>query len=277
MLDVKKVSYCYRKGGVPAVKDADASIGPGVYLLLGENGAGKTTLFHLMCGLLFPKEGECSIDGVNTASRIPDTMRRIFFLSDNFEFPYKTINEMAIRHGQFYPKFSMARLAENLNIFGMEGEENLKNYSLGWRRKAYVAYAFALGVDYLLLDEPANGMDIHAKKGLCKIIGKCVDEDQCVMIATHNVHDLQTMFDHVMVMRKGSLRLAMPLYDVLERVAFVTSSSKVDGAIYQELDMGRFKAIVPNEEHIETDVDYPLLYSALMSPVGDSFIEFLNT
>ncbi len=276
MLCIKNVSYSYRKGA-DAVTDANATIGPGIHLLLGENGAGKTTLLHLISGLLFPKSGICTLDDTDTARRLPAVTSRMFFLTDNFECPFATVSELALRHGSFYPTFNRELLRANLADFGLSGKEKLRTLSLGMRRKTLVAYALALGIDYLLLDEPTNGMDIDSKKTLRKIMGRCVSDDQCVVISTHNVHDLHSMFDNIIVMRRGHLRLALPIGDILSRVAFVSGPAPIEGAIYQETDMGRFKAIIANEGHIDTDIDYPLFYSAIMAPVGDMFIDFLTS
>lgn len=276
MLNINNVSFYYRKGFM-AVDDACADIGSGIYLLLGENGAGKTTLLHLISGLLFPKSGSCSLDEVDTSLRSPYTTERIFFVADDFDCPFATINELARRHGLFYPTFNYEMMRANLADYGMDGSEKLRAMSLGTRRKAFIAYSLALGVDYLLLDEPTNGMDISSKKIMLKQIGRCVSDDQCIIISTHNVHDLQTMFDHLMLMRRGRLRISMPVADILERAAFVSSPSPVPGAIFQEPEGGRFKAIIPNEQHIDTYIDYPLFYSAMMSEAGDSFIEFLTS
>lgn len=275
MLTINNVSYSYNRS-TEAIKDASALLENGLYLLLGENGAGKTTLMHLMCGLRFPMSGKCAIDGEDVALRRTETLEKTFLLGDDFDCPFATINQMARRHGCFYPSFSFDMLKANLKDFGMTGDEKVKAMSFGMKRKAYAAYALALGVDYLLLDEPANGMDIDSKKTLRQMIARCIGDERTAVISTHNVHDLGAMFDHVMVMHKGRLRIAMPIWEITEQVSFVTSHEPVVGAIYQEPDAGRFKAIIPNEDGTETDIDYPLFYSAIMAPVGDMFIDFLN-
>lgn len=275
MLTLNDITFSYRKG-IEAVSGASAEIGPGVYLLLGENGAGKTTLLHLMCGLLFPQKGCVELDGVSVARRSPEVLRRMFFVSDDFESPFPSVNELARRHGAFYPGFNHEMLYANLADFGLTGKEKLRELSLGMRRKSYLAYALALGVEVLLLDEPANGMDITSKKVLRRMISRCVGDCQTLVVSTHNVHDLAVMADHLMLMRRSSLKMVLPLWRVTERVAFVTSSRPVAGAIYQEPEAGAFKAIVANEDGIETDIDFPLLYSAAMAPVGDMFVNFLT-
>lgn len=276
MLQLNHLTYRYGRKPFEAVADANADIAPGIHLLLGENGAGKTTLLHLMAGLLRPCTGCCTLDGADMYPRRPSVQSRVFFLADNFESPFKSVNIMARMHGCFYPNFNFEMLRANLDDFGLTGDEPLKDLSLGMRRKSYLAYALAIGVDILLLDEPGNGMDIGSKKVLRRMMNRCVTNDRTVVVSTHNVHDLGMLFDTVLLMRGGRLRLAMPVWRILEKVAFVSSPSAVDGAIYQEPEMGRFKAIVPNEHGIETDIDYPLFYSAAMAPVGDMFIDFLT-
>ena len=276
MLSIKDVTYRYSKG-TEAVKGANASLNPGLYLLLGENGAGKTTLLHLMCGLRVPSKGECCIDGENVTNRLPSVLEKTFLLGDDFECPFSTINQMARKHGCFYPSFNFEMLRANLADFNMTGNERIKNMSLGTRKKAFSAYALALGVEYLLLDEPTNGMDIDSKKIMRKMLARCVNDEGIAVVSTHNVHDLGTMFDHVMVMHEGYLRLVMPIWEITEKVSFVTSAAPVKGAIFQEPDAGVFKAIIPNETGIETDIDYPLFFSAITAPVGDLFIDFLTS
>lgn len=275
MLKIEKVSYRYGKGA-EAVKDASAKIESGLYLLLGENGAGKTTLLHLMCGLRIPTSGKCTIDGIDTSLRRPSTLEKTFLLPDDFECPFRTINQMARRHGCFYPSFNFEMLRANLEDFSLTGDERIRSLSLGMKRKSLIAYALALGVDYLMLDEPTNGMDIDSKKTVKRMLSRCIGDERAAIVSTHNVHDLGPMFDHVIVMHRGMLRLAMPVWRITEKIAFVSSPEPVDGAIFQEPEAGRFKAIIPNETAIDTDIDYPLFYSAIMAPVGNLFIDFLN-
>ena len=258
------------------IEGADARLGAGLHLLLGENGAGKTTLLHLLSGLLFPTEGSCRFDGEDVTQRRPSMLRRMMFLGDDFECPFSSINEMARRHGCFYPTFSFDLLKANLADFGLNGDERIKDLSLGMKRKACAAYALSLRVDALLLDEPTNGMDIDSKKIMRRMISRCTSDESIAIVSTHNVHDLGAMFDHVMVMHRGRLRIAMPVDEITEKVSFISSANPVEGAVYQEPEAGRFKAIIPNEDGLETEIDFPLFYSAIMSAAGDSFIDFLS-
>jgi len=126
MLELRRLKFAYRKGA-EALTNASASIGGGVYLLLGENGAGKTTLLHLMAGLLYPGSGECLLNGDPIAARRPSDMQRIFFLGDNMPFPGRTIDEFVKMHAQFFPTFDPQLLADILGRFGINPAERPDN------------------------------------------------------------------------------------------------------------------------------------------------------
>ena len=163
MIELKNLTYAYRRGLV-AIDNVTADVPSGIHLLLGENGAGKTTLLRLIAGLLIPTEGCCMIDGTTMTRREPSTLKRVFMMPDTMEIPTKSIREFAKIHSKFYPGYSQEAFEENLREFELNGSETFNHLSLGLRHKTLLAYIIALGVDVLLLDEPANGLDINSKK-----------------------------------------------------------------------------------------------------------------
>lgn len=276
MLKFDHVSYRYGKRHPMAVEDVTARISPGVHLLLGENGAGKTTLMHIAAGLLTPCAGTCTLDDADISQRRPGTLREIFFLPDSLETPFATINDMAARHGVFYPGFDSSALQANLTEFGLTGDEKIKSLSLGVRHKTYVAYALALGTRVLLLDEPANGLDIGSKKTLRRMLARWADEGRILIVSTHTVTDLEALYDGVMLVSHGRLLTAMPTWEIGSRLNFISTDSPVEGALYQEPDSGLFRAIVPSDGG-ETAVNFNLLYSAIMSDARGPILEILNS
>lgn len=277
MISFNDLSYRYGKK-TPALESITAEIPEGIYLLLGENGAGKTTLLHLIAGLLKAiPEGACTLDGAPTALREPSVLTRTFFYSDEIPFPYRTIRQMVRHHAVFYPSFDPEMLEQNLADFEMTGNEPIDQFSLGNRKKAQLAYVLALHTDVLLLDEPANGLDITSRTKLLRMMARCVSETQTVIISTHTVWDFQNLFDGLLVLGHGRLLVNMPIWEIAGRVRFVHSPAPVEGAIYQEPEFGRFKAIVPNTAADETtDVDFVVLYNALQSPASRNLVELLS-
>ena len=105
MITIENTSYGYKSNPL-IFNNISLEIGNGIYGLLGENGVGKTTLMHLICGLLFPKNGKCSIDGRNTAERQSEGLARYFFLPEELQMPTESIASFAARHSVFYPHFN---------------------------------------------------------------------------------------------------------------------------------------------------------------------------
>lgn len=276
MITLDRVSYSYHKKGVPALSEVSAQIGEGIHLMLGENGAGKTTLLHVMAGLLFPRAGRCLIDTVPVSSRRPEVMEQVFFLAEDMRLGAKTVREFARIHAPFYPTFSAKVLDGCLAAFGLSGDEKLKNLSLGNRKKSNIAYAMSLQTPILLLDEPANGLDIESKKALQQIFATYVRPDQTVVVSTHTVWDLKNLFDGVIVLNRSHLVLAKPLSQIVERVAFVTSLEEPQDALYKEMEVSGWHGIVPNEGNGDSDIDFTLLYSALRSEKGNEIINLIN-
>ncbi len=130
MITLKDVSYRYHSG-TEALAHVNISVPEGIHLLLGENGAGKTTLLHIIAGLLFPTEGTCEVDGEKTRHRNPSVLSKVFLLADNFTFPQPTVRMFAKYHSVFYPNFDESLFYENLNAFGLSGNEPFKALSLG--------------------------------------------------------------------------------------------------------------------------------------------------
>lgn len=275
MIELKNVTYAYRRGFV-ALDKVTADVPSGIHLLLGENGAGKTTLLRLIAGLIIPTEGCCLVDGATMTRREPSTLKRVFMMPDTMEIPTKTIREFAKIHSRFYPGFSQEYFEENLREFELNGSETFHQLSLGLRHKTLLAYIIALGVDVLLLDEPANGLDINSKKALRHMLARCISPKQTVIISTHTVSDLRELYDGVLVLSRSKLILAKPTWEISERISCVATPIPPYGSLFMEQGAGLFHSIVVNESGEPSDLNYGLLYSALMSDARSKILETIN-
>lgn len=275
MIEIDHLTYAYRRG-FTAINDATASIAPGIHLLLGENGAGKTTLLRLIAGLLFPTVGTVRVNDSLTTDRRPSTLKKVFMLPDAIEIPAQTIREFAGMHSRFYPTFSQETFDQNLQDFHLTGHEVFTQLSLGLRHKSLLAYVIALGVDVLLLDEPANGLDIDSKKALRNMLARCTSPEQTVIVSTHTVSDLRELYDGLIVLSRGKLLIARPTWEIAERISCVNSPLPPAEAIFTEQGPGGFLSIVPNQGQEDSDLNYALLYSALMSAARDVLLHKIN-
>lgn len=262
-IELKDLNYRYKSSKHNfAIQDINAVINPGIHLLLGENGAGKTTLLHLIAGLLTPTSGECLIDGAKTCYRLPSIQSKIFISGVNIDFPMRSIKEMEAVHAPFYPTFDTKLLHDNLAAFGIDASTPLSQLSTGNAQKAKIAYALALRTPILLLDEPANGLDIESKHLLRTMIAKSVSEEQTVIISTHSVRDLENFYDGVIDICNGKLQYALSIDHILERIDFGIADSVPENAIYSEPWIGSFRFVLAKANQEWTDIDFEMLYMA---------------
>lgn len=276
MIDIQNVSFTYRKGA-EAIADASANLGEGIWLLLGENGAGKSTLLHLIAGLLTPKDGTITVNGENTALRRPSTLANMFIVTDEMKFPARTINEFRFVHSRFYPCFSDDTLKANLTMFDMDGNEPLANMSFGTRKKAQLAYACSLGVNTLLLDEPANGLDIQSRKSLRRMLAINTSPEQTVIVSTHSVADLGPLYSGVVILNRGRMIASCTTEQILSHLSFNVGTTPSRDALYSEQDLGRFRTVVVNPTgEPATDIDFALFYGAMMTPARNTILSLLN-
>ncbi|MCM1336844.1 MAG: ABC transporter ATP-binding protein [Candidatus Amulumruptor caecigallinarius] len=278
MIELQNVTFKYRKGA-EALRSVSATLHEGTYLMLGENGAGKTSLLKVMCGLIVPQTGRCLIDGLNVDSRSAEALSRVFFLGDETCFPAPDIHSMVLCHAPFYPTFSAEVLRDCLAAFGFTGTERLDRMSLGMRRKAMLAYAISLRTDLLLLDEPANGLDINSKQILARLLARHSREGQTVVVSTHTVQDLEYLFDGLLYISHGEMILDASIECISNALEFATSPMPLDGALYQEAFAGLYRGLLPAIPDAPADSrpDLSLLYNALCSPSRDNILSIINS
>ncbi len=275
MIKINDISFSYPHG-LRALQSATGILEPGIHLLLGENGAGKTTLLKVMAGLLNPSEGKVLIDGKPVSGHSPEVMRSLFFLPETMEIPFATFDELARYHSPMYPFFSGEDFAQNLQDFGINPSTRLADCSLGTRRKGLIAYALALHTPLLLMDEPANGLDINSKKAMRAMMARCVAPEQTVVVSTHNIGDLMELYDGLMLLHGGKLEVCLPTYTLACRLECVAASEPIPDALYWEMSAGRYLSLMPNPSGEPASLDYSLLYSALMSTAAPQVLAAAN-
>lgn len=117
-----------------------------------------------------------------------------------------------------------------------------------------------------MLDEPTNGLDIDARKKLRKLMSKSATDGQTMIVSTHNIADLETLYDGVIILHRGHLLTAMSAFDILSRLNFTSGTEIPEGALFSEWNLATVNAITENlSGEPQTDINYSLLYSALMS------------
>ena len=181
-----------------------------IYGFVGENGAGKTTLIRTICGLQAPTSGTYSLYGVkNTDKRIREAQQRIGAVVESPAVYLDMSAENNLKH-QYHvlglPTYD--GLKELLHLVGLEktGRKKVRNYSLGMKQRLGIAVALAGNPDFLILDEPTNGLDPQGIIELRELILKLNRQRQItVLISSHNLDELSRTATHYGFIVDGSM------------------------------------------------------------------------
>jgi len=263
MIKIENLSFGYKKNRL-LFDNLNVELPLGnIYGLLGKNGAGKTTLLKHICGLLYPQQGQCLLANKLSTDRLPSVLSDLFLIPEEFELPSITGIQFAKIHACFYPNFDNSMFDSFLAEFQVDASAKLHRLSHGQKKKFIIAFALATRTRYLILDEPTNGLDIPSKSQFRKVIAASMDENRCILISTHQVRDLASLIDHIIVLDNGKVIFYQSTFDISSKLAF-SLTSKTDGldAVYTEDVMGG-KAVIYRANHNETEIDLELLFNGV--------------
>ena len=172
-----------------------------IYGFVGRNGAGKTTLIRLVCGLQFPTEGEFEIYGISGSDRkITEARRRMGAVVETPSlFPELTAEENLKQQYRLLGLPDYAGIPELLNLVGLgsTGGKKAKDFSLGMRQRLSIAIALCGSPDFLMLDEPINGLDPQGIIEMRELILKLNRERNItVLISSHILDELAKLATH---------------------------------------------------------------------------------
>ena len=220
MISIDQLSFHYKKqpefiSNLTIKQEAGSIVG-----LLGKNGAGKTTLLNLLAGLLQPQAGSIKIAEFTPFERQPDFLGDLFMVQEEFQFPQVSINLYLKATASLYPNFDEVKLDGILNEFELDRKSMIHKLSQGQRKKFLIAFALATNCKLLLLDEPTNELDIPSKSIFRKVLVGSVTEEQLVLISTHQVKDIETILDTVVVMDQGKIIFKESMETITQRWQF---------------------------------------------------------
>lgn len=268
MLSFSNVSFTYGRRGKEVLSGLSLDFEEnGIYGILGKNGTGKSTMLYLAAGLLRPKGGNVTAEGVPTQSRRPETLREIFLVPEEFDLPEVSLRTYVQLNAPFYPTFREDILARCLKSFELGDDLNIGRLSMGQKKKVYISFALAAGTKYLLMDEPTNGLDIPSKKVFREVIAREMTEERVMIISTHQVRDVEQLIDHVVIVNDGTVLLNASTAEIESRLRFEQRAvgSDLSDALFVQQTMRGIELICPNSGNDETPIDLELLFNALQT------------
>lgn len=267
MIEVQDLTYSYPGNRRKVFDGFRLRLEPGrIYGLLGRNGTGKSTLLYLISGLLRPKEGSLYVDGMESYRRDPLMLQRMFLVPEEFSLPETSLKEYVKIIRPFYPKFSESVLHDTLKAFELGDVSDLRQLSMGQKKKVLMSIALAAGTEWLLMDEPTNGLDIPSKSTFRQVVAKHLNEETTLIISTHQVHDVEQLIDHVVILDQSRLLCNASVSEITAQYSFETrqADEMTDDVLYAEPSLQGNQVIAPRAANAaETQLNLELFFSAV--------------
>jgi ABC-2 type transport system ATP-binding protein len=193
--------------GHQVLTDISFAIGKGKAVgLLGPNGVGKSTLLKIAVGLLSPDKGEVRIFGKPPSWQ---AFERVAFLPDRGHFSRTMkLNEALDMAGRLYPVFDLGIAGEILEGAKIPAQASISELSRGQEARLNIALCVARKPELLVLDEPFAGLDILSREAMVDaVIGAISTGVQSVLMSTHDLDDVEGVFDEIILLNDGRVAL----------------------------------------------------------------------
>lgn len=264
IVKIENLKFSYGKHIV--FEDVSLNLEKGkIYGLLGENGVGKTTLMRMICGLLRPMSGNCTVCGISSSKRDPLMLKDLFYIPEIFIAPAITVDKFAATASLLYPSYDKDRFVKNCETFGVERDKRFDKLSQGQQKKALIAFALALRTKLLLMDEPSNGLDIPSKTTLRRLISESITDDSTFVISTHQVRDLENIIDPIIILDRGGIILNADMETITGLLKFTVSGTHDPKAFYSEENMHGYSEVVLNSDKENTRLNMESLFNAALN------------
>ena len=193
--------------------------------LLGPNGAGKSTTLRMLATLLRPDGGSARIDGLDVAGDLLAVRRRLGFMPhDAGVYPRLSARENVHYYARLCgldARTSRERTGELIERLDMHGfaDRRAAGFSQGQRTKVALARALVHRPRTIMLDEPTNGLDVMATRGLRGIIADLAADGHCILFSSHVMQEVSALCDTIAIIAEGRVAMVDTLAGILARTA----------------------------------------------------------
>lgn len=227
-------------GKKQVLQDVNLRIPDGsIFGLIGPNGAGKSTLLRMLAGIYQCDGGQIVLDEERVFDH-PSCKRQIMFISDEpFQFFHATLKDMKNFYQDWY-RVDERLYHHYLNLFHLDENQLLKNFSKGMKRQAFILLGLAASPRYLLLDEAFDGLDPMMRHHFKNVISERIaDQKMSVMIASHDLKEMEAFCDMFAMLENGQIRTGGSLDQELAKVHRIQMafSETVDPAVFADMDV----------------------------------------
>lgn len=216
-MEIKLEHVSKKYGRHTAVNDVSITLSSGrIYGLIGPNGSGKSTTLKMMAGLLFPTSGFVKVDEEQVTREM---VRQTTYLTElDMFYPHFTVKDMVNFYQSQFPDFHTEQVYKLLNEMQLNPEKKIKKLSKGNRGRLKIVLALARRADVILLDEPFSGLDPMVRDSIVNSLVSYIDfEQQIVVIATHEIDEIETLLDEVIILANGEKVAQREVEDIREQ------------------------------------------------------------
>ena len=283
MLEAKNVVKSF--DGFRALDDACLTVPKGaVYGLVGPNGAGKSTIIRHFTGVYRPDSGSLTLEGQPIYENPAVKRRNCVIPDDWFYFSQWSIREMARLYKGMYPTFSQERYDKMHEVFPLDDRQMIRRMSKGMQKQAAFWITMSCMPEYLILDEPVDGLDpVMRRQVWSLLLGDVAERGTTVLVSSHNLRELEDVCDHVGIMNKGKVLLERSLSDLQDntvklQVAFGGDEPEMPAAldVLHHEKIGRVHTYIVrgNQNDILAQVSalQPILLEAIPLTLEEIFI-----
>ena len=273
MIEIKNVVKEF--DGFRALDELSMTVpGGSVYGLVGPNGAGKSTIIRHLTGIYRQDSGEVLVDGQPVFEN-PSVKNRIAYIPDDiFFFANASIGEMARFYRSIYPQFDAERFKKLGEVFGLDTKRQMRKLSKGMQKQAAFWMMMALRPEFLVLDEPVDGLDPVMRRQIWSIVMADVAENgTTVLVSSHNLRELEDVCDHVGIMNRGKIMIERTLSELQEGIVKLQLALPDGGTLPDGLDIlhktstGRLQTIILHGASAELEEK--------LSPCKPLFMDFV--
>lgn len=208
MIHVEHLSKTY--GEEQVLKDINITFEPGIiYGLVGSNGCGKTTLMRCICGFSRPTSGTVYVSGKTVGKDVDFAPSTGIIIETPGFLPHYSGLRNLLMLADISGKATKQRAVEVMKLVGLD--PNIKKpvgkYSLGMRQRLGIAQAIMEDPNYLILDEPFNGLDKAAMSEIRALFQALKEQGKTIILVSHYAHEIETNCDVVYEIAGGKLTL----------------------------------------------------------------------
>ncbi len=202
LLKCKSIKKAY--GDTQAVRETSFELECGnIYALLGPNGSGKTTTMKMIAGLAIPDGGAITLDGIPVGLKTKDMVS--YMPTEQYYYEFLTVRGVGKYFNDFYKDFDRDRFKELLELFEIKSSVRVTELSSGKMATLKFAAAISRKARLFMLDEPLNGADLIARDDIISVIKETIRDDNCILMSTHLVEELQDTVDHAFFIKRGQI------------------------------------------------------------------------